>query len=206
MEESTGEWAVAMRNWDVRLRTEEDLDSYLSRDFGKEVEVSGAVGFVLHFRRVYTYHLMQTFLPSILISLSSVVSVFISPSLVPGRMGLCITAFLSMISLFNGGRSGWPVTARLKAIDYWCGGCYLTVFAALIEYCLVLYLTREQREEERRRGDKRSGGCKTFRLALAARVESWSKVVLPVGFLLFNVAFWATVGRSPGEGGAGDGI
>ena len=30
----------------------------------------------------------------------------------------------------------------MKAVDYWTSGCYFTVFTALIEYCLVLYLTK----------------------------------------------------------------
>jgi len=30
----------------------------------------------------------------------------------------------------------------MKAIDTWTAGCYFTVFAALAEYCLILYLTQ----------------------------------------------------------------
>ncbi len=39
-------------------------------------------------------------------------------------------------------RDNWPPTNSLKAIDYWTGICYLLVFAALTEYCIVLYLSR----------------------------------------------------------------
>ena len=30
----------------------------------------------------------------------------------------------------------------MKAIDYWTAGCYVTVFSALLEYCIVLYLIK----------------------------------------------------------------
>ena len=59
---------------------------------------------------------MQTFLPSVMISCGSVLSVFVSPRLVPGRMGLCITAFLAMISLFNGAR--WVGRGEKSGINF----------------------------------------------------------------------------------------
>ncbi len=62
------------------------------------------LGVQIIFTRVFTFHLMQTFLPSTLIAMGSVLSVFVSSDLVPGRMGLCVTGFLSMVALFNGAR------------------------------------------------------------------------------------------------------
>ncbi len=87
--------------WRVRLEVLENSPMFANPHTGT---LSKTLGIGVHLRRVFTYHLMQTFLPSIMISLGSVASVFIAPNLVPGRMGLCITACLSMISLFNGSR------------------------------------------------------------------------------------------------------
>ena len=56
------------------------------------------------FRRPLTNHLLQTFVPSFMLSIASASSVFIPSNIVPGRMSLCITSFLSLISLFNGAR------------------------------------------------------------------------------------------------------
>jgi len=39
-------------------------------------------------------------------------------------------------------RGDWTKTSHLRAIDVWIVLCYIGVFSALIEYCLVLYLTR----------------------------------------------------------------
>ena len=39
-------------------------------------------------------------------------------------------------------RSDWVSSSHLKAVDVWVLLCYLEVFFALIEYCLVLYLIK----------------------------------------------------------------
>ena len=54
-------------------------------------------------KRPVANHFLQTFIPSMMISLTSAASVFI-PSDNNGRMGMVITSFLSLVSLFNGAR------------------------------------------------------------------------------------------------------
>ena len=63
-------------------------------------------GIKIHFelQRIVTNHWLQTFIPSMMLCMASAASVFIPPDVVPGRMGICITSFLSLISLFNGAR------------------------------------------------------------------------------------------------------
>ena len=61
-------------------------------------------------------------------------------------------------------RTDWPPTATLKAIDLWCGCCYLVVFSALVEYCVVLFLTREGED-----------GGKERRARRAAVIEKWAR-------------------------------
>ena len=39
-------------------------------------------------------------------------------------------------------RSNWTKTTHLRAIDIWVILCYIGVFSALMEYCLILYLTK----------------------------------------------------------------
>ncbi len=90
---------IALPNWEVGLTKVESLTT---------VNVMGVrspgLGMTFTFSRYWTYELMQTFLPSLMITITSVISVFIPAQHVPGRMGLCITAFLSLISLLNGSR------------------------------------------------------------------------------------------------------
>merc|ERR1712228_586518 len=77
-----------------------------------------------------------------MLSVVSASSVFIPSEIVPGRMALCITSFLSLISLFNGARNDWTKTTHMRAIDMWVILCYIGVFSALMEYCIILYLTK----------------------------------------------------------------
>ena len=88
-------------DWNIALRTVHDPHhTFCTHSGGKASGLSAEFAF----RRLFTIHLMQTFFPSVMIMMCSAMSVFVPPELVPGRMGLCITAFLSMISLFNGAR------------------------------------------------------------------------------------------------------
>ena len=59
---------------------------------------------IYSFKRPLTNHFLQTFIPSMMLSVVSASSVFIPSEIVPGRMALSITSFLSLISLFNGAR------------------------------------------------------------------------------------------------------
>ena len=80
------------------------------------------------FRRVYSQELLQTIIPSLLLSLVSSSSVFMHHELLPARMGVAATTFLSMISLFKMSSSERPKTAHLKMIDFWMILCYFGAF------------------------------------------------------------------------------
>ena len=126
----------------------------------KEMTLNGA-RFSVVLKRVYSNHVLHTYIPSLMLCIASTCSLFVPSDLIPGRMGLCITTFLSIISLFNGAkyvlysdcihyistvlcffRSSWPNTSYMKATDLWTLFCYLGVFYSLTEYCIVLYLTK----------------------------------------------------------------
>ena len=96
----------------------------------------------LIFKRVYAHEIMQTFVPSLLLSIVSSSSLFVHHELMPARMGVAATTFLSMISLFKGSSLEHPKTAHLKMIDIWILLCYFGAFFCLVEYAYVLYLTK----------------------------------------------------------------
>ena len=113
-------------------------NAYFSSTFITERKM---VEMTFRLQRKVSSHIFQTFVPSFMLCISSMFSVFIPSEVVPGRMGLCVTSFLSLISLFNGARVDWPKTSYIKAMDIWTILCYVGVFYALVEYCLVINLT-----------------------------------------------------------------
>ena len=94
----------------------------------------------LIFIRVPSSEIMQTFVPSLMLSFASTSSLYVNPNQLPARIGLSGTTFLSMIALFKGSSDDWPKTSYLKMVDIWTILCYFGAFFCLIEYAFVLYL------------------------------------------------------------------
>ena len=46
-------------------------------------------------------------------------------------------------------RNDWTKTAHMRAIDVWVVLCYIGIFSALIEYCAILYLTKNPQSENK---------------------------------------------------------
>ena len=110
---------------------------------GNPVQCS-ALLYTLKFKRVASYELMQTIIPSLMLSFASSSSLYVNYQQLPARIGLSGTTFLSMIALFKGSSGEWPQTSYLKMIDIWTILCYSGAFFCLIEYALVLYLTQDE--------------------------------------------------------------
>ena len=96
----------------------------------------------LHLNRRLSLHVTQTFIPSTMFVFISWLSLFIPAELVPGRMALCVTTLLTLVTMFSSTRSATPSTAYLKSSDIWMFGCLSTVFIILSEYCFVLYVRK----------------------------------------------------------------
>ena len=45
-------------------------------------------------------------------------------------------------------RRNWPATAYMKAVDDWTAACYFAVFCPLVEYCIVIFLTKKAEWEK----------------------------------------------------------
>lgn len=133
----------------------------------------------LTFIRETSFETMQTFIPSLMLTLANAISVYIPPQLMPARMALIVTTFLSLINLFKGSRSGWPTTAYLKAVDYWTIFCYFGAFFCLIEYSIVLSLTNAIKDED-------------YKKFLANKIENYSKVFITTYVTIFPICFFLT--------------
>ncbi|XP_036380136.1 glycine receptor, alpha 4b [Megalops cyprinoides] len=127
-----------------------------------------------HLERQMGYYLIQMYIPSLLIVILSWVSFWINMDAAPARVGLGITTVLTMTTQSSGSRASLPKVSYVKAIDIWMAVCLLFVFAALLEYAAVNFVSRQHKEFIRLRKKHRRQ-----RIILASQpgsVESLRKV------------------------------
>jgi len=93
-----------------------------------------------HLKRSISFHLIQNYLPSILIVAVSWVSFWMDIESVPGRISLGVITLLAVSNQASG--TNVPHTSYVKAIDIWMGTCTAFVFAALVEFTFVNYTWR----------------------------------------------------------------
>ena len=77
-----------------------------------------ALAYTLKFKRVASYELLQTMIPSLMLSFASSSSLYVSHEKLPARIGLSGTTFLSMIALFKGSRYDFAVHVHLPFFKY----------------------------------------------------------------------------------------
>ncbi|XP_054158094.1 glycine receptor subunit alpha-3-like [Oppia nitens] len=98
-----------------------------------------------YLQRALGYHLVQSYLPTILIVVISWVSFWLDVESIPARITLGVTTLLTISSKGAGIQSNLPPVSYAKAIDVWMGTCTTFVFVALLEFTLVNYLWRRNK-------------------------------------------------------------
>uniref|UniRef100_A0A3B4UN76 Glycine receptor, alpha 4b n=1 Tax=Seriola dumerili TaxID=41447 RepID=A0A3B4UN76_SERDU len=192
-----------------------------------------------YLERQMGYYLIQMYIPSLLTVILSWVSFWINMDAAPARVGLGITTVLTMTTQSSGSRASLPKVSYVKAIDIWMAVCLLFVFAALLEYAAVNFVSRQHKEffrlrrklkeQQRQRTEEELAQqgllFQSFGLTLstgsapemdatpvfadlppglgfydirrrfvdrAKRIDTISRAVFPMSFLMFNVLYWLT--------------
>ncbi|XP_043547680.1 gamma-aminobutyric acid receptor subunit beta-1 [Chiloscyllium plagiosum] len=91
-------------------------------------------------KRNIGYFILQTYMPSILITILSWVSFWINYDASAARVALGITTVLTMTTISTHLRETLPKIPYVKAIDIYLMGCFVFVFLALLEYAFVNYI------------------------------------------------------------------
>ncbi|XP_043243771.1 glycine receptor subunit alphaZ1-like [Amphibalanus amphitrite] len=162
------------------------------------------------------YHILQTYIPTMLMVCMSWVSFWLEQTATPARVTLGVTTLLTLTSLAAGVRSELPPVSYLKAIDIWIGTCMIFVFGALLEFVLVHYLAKKRKVEgDRRKSVKEmffakeeaealGGGAphgptgpakKVTHILQAKAVDRVCRVVIPLIFFTFNCIYWSLYAR-----------
>ncbi|XP_055070616.2 glycine receptor subunit alpha-2 [Misgurnus anguillicaudatus] len=217
------------------IRDEKDL-GYCTKHYNTGKFTCIEVKF--HLERQMGYYLIQMYIPSLLIVILSWVSFWINMDAAPARVALGITTVLTMTTQSSGSRASLPKVSYVKAIDIWMAVCLLFVFAALLEYAGVNFVSRQQKEflrlKRRQRRRQKEDDLQDGRLHFtgynmtscvkdgnavkspstnsvqtptllkenepnrrkfvdrAKRIDTISRAVFPLAFLIFNIFYWIT--------------
>lgn len=169
-----------------------------------------------HLQRSIGFHLLESYLPTILIVIISWLSFWLDVEATPARITLGITTLLTMSFKGSSFQETLPQVSYVKAIDVWMGCCTAFVFAAVLEFTFVNYMCRKQSarhyasvngttlkcsteklhnedncsQEEPECETKENNNVSTINQFYARQFDSISRVAFPVGFLMFNLFYW----------------
>ncbi|KAF7702386.1 hypothetical protein HF521_001669 [Silurus meridionalis] len=108
---------------------------------------------MVHFflQRKLGYHLIQTYIPLIMVVVLSQVSFWINKESVPARTVAGVTTVLTMTTLSISARSSLPKVAYATAMDWFIAVCFAFVASALVEFAAVNYFATLEADRMRRR-------------------------------------------------------
>ncbi|XP_042594601.1 gamma-aminobutyric acid receptor subunit alpha-4-like isoform X1 [Cyprinus carpio] len=108
---------------------------------------------VVHFylQRKLGYHLIQTYIPLIMVVVLSQVAFWINKESVPARTVAGITTVLTMTTLSISARSSLPKVSYATAMDWFIAVCFAFVASALVEFAAVNYFATLEANRENRR-------------------------------------------------------
>ncbi|XP_046696072.1 gamma-aminobutyric acid receptor subunit beta-3 isoform X2 [Silurus meridionalis] len=148
-------------------------------------------------KRNIGYFILQTYMPSILITILSWVSFWINYDASAARVALGITTVLTMTTINTHLRETLPKIPYVKAIDMYLMGCFVFVFLALLEYAFVNYIffgrgpqmqkkmaeKAEKANNDRNKYDgnksvQEGGNCKASGLKQSNQVDSQGNILL----------------------------
>ena len=97
------------------------------------------------FKRETFYHMVETFLPSIIIVIASWVSFWLHPDQAPARMSLAVTTMLTIFSQGNHVKSGLPPLSGLKVYGTDCDIEQLTTVSPVQNLNFIAFLLTNKR-------------------------------------------------------------
>ncbi|KAM9331971.1 gamma-aminobutyric acid receptor subunit beta-2 isoform 2-T2 [Pholidichthys leucotaenia] len=130
-------------------------------------------------KRNIGYFILQTYMPSILITILSWVSFWINYDASAARVALGITTVLTMTTINTHLRETLPKIPYVKAIDMYLMGCFVFVFLALLEYALVNYIFFGQGPQRQKKAAEKATTVNNEKLRMEAnRLDTHENILL----------------------------
>uniref|UniRef100_A0A3Q2DR72 Gamma-aminobutyric acid type A receptor subunit beta2 n=1 Tax=Cyprinodon variegatus TaxID=28743 RepID=A0A3Q2DR72_CYPVA len=130
-------------------------------------------------KRNIGYFILQTYMPSILITILSWVSFWINYDASAARVALGITTVLTMTTINTHLRETLPKIPYVKAIDMYLMGCFVFVFMALLEYALVNYIFFGQGPQRQKKAAEKTATANNEKMRMDAnKMDSHENILL----------------------------
>ncbi|XP_032240577.2 gamma-aminobutyric acid receptor subunit gamma-3 isoform X2 [Nematostella vectensis] len=156
------------------------------------------------FRRRMDFYLSSIYVPEVILVVLSWTTFFITPTAVPARTALSITTILTTILLSSSVNSGMPKVSYMKSIDHFMLISFGFIFAALIEYIIVLnspsrftkcfpMLFRTYSIPEEAQLHKSDGSIANRKPAEPSKthwIDRFSRYFFPISYSIFFLAYW----------------
>ncbi|XP_071522711.1 glycine receptor subunit alpha-4-like isoform X2 [Panulirus ornatus] len=174
------------------------------------------------------FHILHTYVPTVLIVILSWMSFWIAPDATPARVTLGVTSILTMATQYSQSTKNLPPVSYIKSLDIWMITCMVYVFAALLEFAIVYhvhYLRTINKVPGLTTPTSTTNGPSqvTQGLSLASpRLQRWtetwrefwkgdtaideaSRVLFPVTYFSFVIGYFVLLTGSQDQGSLSDG-
>ena len=109
----------------------------------------------ISFQRMFLYHLVSTFLPSLCLLVVSLITMYIDESHFEATIMVSLTSMLVMYTLFQSHTDSLPQTAYIKMIDIWfLHGLVVPFFVFILEVATELAYAKQKRLERKTKNAK----------------------------------------------------
>ncbi|CAG0918154.1 unnamed protein product [Notodromas monacha] len=127
----------------------------------------------LHFSRVFQHYILDFYIPSFFLVITSFVSFFMDPAAAPPRVTLGTSTMLTFITLARGIEASLPKVAYIKSIEIWFFGCITFIFLSLVEFTLVHSIQSSELSED---GMRKTESVPDFNERTTTSVENYLTV------------------------------
>ena len=110
----------------------------------------------ISFKRMYQYHLLSTFLPTLVLLVTSLITMYIDESHFEATIMVSLTSMLVMYTLFQSHSNSLPQTAYIKMIDVWfLHGLVIPFMVFILEIATEMAHAHQRRQKDKKKHKSR---------------------------------------------------
>ena len=152
-------------------------------------------GMEMHFyRNDLSSIICQFFVPTATFAIFSLVSYFIEPNMVPGRLALLVTLELISANVYIAVKH--PESRGFSYIEIWIVGMQIPIFVGIFEYAFLLAMKRFQKPLKTKMIQVKQNKILDLNKPpisfdeISKRMDKWTLIFCLIYIILFSVIYW----------------